>query len=122
MGFSYLQSKVITIDDGDISDGARVSLSGLPDNMHWFGCNFFWTFGTDDVFADVAFYDGPTSTSRLLTFDCFGSALSALWNLGAWRYALESDSYMRISDGLEVEFTFASGSSSGDAIVTVFYQ
>ena len=122
MGFSYLQSQGFTIDNWDISDGARISLSGLPDKMHWFGCNFFWSFSTVDVFADVAFYDGPTSTSRLLTFDCASAPLSAAWSIGAWRYALESDAYMRISDGLEVEFTFASGSAAGDAILTVFYQ
>tara|TARA_R110000787_G_scaffold15840_3_gene48851 strand:- start:1100 stop:1486 length:387 start_codon:yes stop_codon:yes gene_type:complete len=128
MGFSYLQSKVITIATASISNGARVALAGLPDHMHWFGCNFFWPgVNSSTAIADVSFYDGPTSSSRLIIFDCRGNSLqaSAAWATGSFSLMLEEDAYIQLSDGLEVEFTFSAGTgvgSQGDAVMTVFYQ
>ena len=131
MSSAYLKSVVLT--ETSISSGSRSALWGnssgdLPKHIHWHGVTFFWP-GINPAPAapipvSVKFYDGSTSTSSLLILDYRPGFLSqyGTWNSGAGAMMLEDDSYLRIKDGLNIEFTFASGSSRGDAVMTVFYK
>ena len=134
MSAAYLKSVVLT--ESSITSGSRSALWGtssgdLPQRIHWHGITFFWP-GIYDNSApyqepvSVEFFDGSSSTSVLITFDyrpgffqAFGS-----WQPGASAMMLEDDSFIRIDDGLNIEFTWvaAGASSQGDAVMTVFYK
>ena len=131
MSAAYLRSVVLT--KSSISSGSRSALWGtssgdLPKHIHWYGINFFWpgvkaAAGTLPAIG-VEFFDGSSSTSALITFDYRSGVLTSFnsWKNGSSSLMLENDSYIRIKDGLNIEFTFSSGSSMGDAVMTVFYK
>lgn len=133
MSAAYLKSVVLT--ESSISSGSRSALWGtssgdLPQRIHWHGITFFWPGVLDQQSplqdpASVEFFDGSSSTSALITFDYRPGLLQAFgaWKPGASAMMLEDDSYIRIDNGLNIEFTFATiAVSQGDAVMTVFYK
>ena len=134
MSSAYLKSVVLT--ESSISSGSRSALWGtssgdLPQKIHWHGVTLFWPGIYDGSVSfqepvSVEFFDGSSSTSALITFDYRPGLFQGYgtWEPGASAMMLEDDSFIRIDDGLNIEFTWvgSGASSQGDAVMTVFYK
>lgn len=124
MSYSYLNSKVITVDASAIENGVRVDLSsssyGLPSRMSFYGMNCFAR--PTDTANDASYlgiFDG-TSSDVMLYFDF----TSASWNTQPSNLMLQNDSYIEFKNGLNFELHWEGSNPNPvtELVATVFYQ
>jgi hypothetical protein len=124
MSYSYLNSKVITVDASAIENGVKVDLSsssyGLPSRMSFYGMNCFVrpTITANDA-SYLGIFDG-TSSDVLIYFDFTGST----WDVQPSNLMLQNDSYIEFKNGLNFELHWDGSNTNpvSELVATVFYQ
>jgi len=116
-----VSTKVITI--GELVDGGDIDLTdvsyGLPKNMHLFGIVGGSTLSSTLKWGRLNLRDGSSSSIDIFSFDISSGTFSSTSSYSSF---LEEDSYVRISDGLIMNFVLEASTDLTGGWATVIYQ